>query len=259
MGNVGERLSEIGKKPPLEVFYQCLTLHEDMIRHVHKPCGQDFVAIKEDIKNVIENNEEAFKDYTVTQFKALLNYKVKMGIQTVGHHGDLLEYVRKETIKSGLAEPVKPKEETKRCPDCDLPKTLDQFREIKKGHHTKKCISCLDKKAEKRSGPSEEEQKESELEKLRRKNAELAEKVRGYEERSEDFMTEEEWLAKQEGGKGLYFMSAILKCPATGELHNFIDQVEALSESHAVGEFVLHDEVKSQIIISISHEKSIRD
>lgn len=261
MSDVSKRLEAIGKKLPLELLDECLKLHGDMIFHVHKTTQEDWDAIVEDLRYFVQSTGNMFEDYSITDFKTLLNYKVQQGIETVGKHSDLLVHLKKESVKKDLAKPVVPKEETKQCPACAIPKPLDQFREVKKGHYSSKCVTCLTEQAEKRGDLKpevKEEPEESELEKLRRNNAELSQKLSHFENQ-EEMMTEEEWLEKQEGGKGHYFMSAILKCPATNQLHNFIDQVYAISEENAIGQFMLHKEVKNQIIISISYEKSIRD
>jgi len=274
------RVDQIGKQPPIEVFQTCLNLHGDMIKHVHKCSDSDYEQIVGNLKIFIEKNTDLLGDYLVADYKLLLNSKIKSGIQTIGKHKEIFSFLEKQAMEKKESDREKAKEESeemKICIKCDLPKPLEEFRNVKGGKKSRICLKCnseaLKKGHENSSGaretkkseetgkltPGQKKVHEKHVKELQEKNEELSKRLFECENQKVKFMTEEEWLALQKTDRGLYFIAAILKDPDDNRMWHQTDQIFANSAEEAVGQFFLREDINNQIIISHSYEKSIHD
>jgi vacuolar-type H+-ATPase subunit I/STV1 len=256
------RVNEIGKQTPIEVFQDCLDLHGEMIQHVHNCSNTDFNHIVDDFKKFIEANTELLSDYLVGDYKKILNHKIRTGIETIGSHAEIfsdLENKAQEKKEEEKKKAKKKSQEVKRCSVCGFEKDLNDFPSHQNGKLMKTCNPCRDKRHEKMGKRREEDNeiKKTVLEELREKNAKLTAQLEKCQEEKPkvNYIDEQEWLAQQEAGKGLYFLSAILKDRETGELSNYIETINGNSAQEVVGTFVLTEEVKNSIIVSISYIK----
>ena len=253
---MSNRVAEIGRKSPIELFENSLNLYGGIIRDANGLSVDDFKNITDDISKFIRENHYLVADLTEINFKKILNYQAKQNSKSIIHSIGVIQSILDENNLVKAAP-----EEKKECKVCLEIKLLESFPKFGGGNRTDTCAKCRGKaiseglKAKKNRIKSKEDvQKDIEIKYLRAKNEEYFRKIEILN--SPELMTEDEWFGLRSKSAGLYFMSAILKEQNTGELFNVIDQIDADSEEHAIGLFVLSEDVKNHIIISISHIKS---
>lgn len=268
------RIDEIGKQPPLEIYQECLYLYGEILKHFQKRSQMDYNDITADLRSFIMSNEEHLKEYTVRDYKALLNDRLKKGNHTIGDHDSILGDLKIEKEKQDAEDHA----EKKVCKECKKEKELEFFPNVKggkKGAMCKKCrgdkisaghkktdtlVDLKDRNAEINSqklieDSGENPEVKTELDLIRERNAKLEEELADCQAGT----TTEKDMEDEDLGSGLYFIAAILKDQCSKRLYHVTDQIQAETTAAAIGSFIMKKDIKNQIIISIGYEKANQD
>ncbi len=256
-------MSEIGKQTPKEVLQECIDLYGEFLKSMNNVSQEVYWDILEDMIEYVENNSEIVKDFQTSDYKWVLNVKLRRGPETVGDHADILKKAEEVKKEANRIQEENKKEESQICRECDRDRVLRKFP-FQVGSKDKRQTTCKDCLLEKQRKLEEEqaaaEKIEAEKKAIEEEKCDRVETKRypRREEKSMEDKTEKE-VAEEDLGPGLYFMSVILKCNVRNKLYHVTDQFHAASTAEAIGTMIMRPECKNEIIISIGYEKAIHN
>lgn len=249
-----ERLNEIGKRTPEQLIDDAVDLYSDLLIDVKDITRTSLNDIVAELKSEVKTKRK-FKNYTVSDYKEII-YKVVDNVlkpmKTTVAIYNVLEKCENKAAPTRKA-PTQSQYGAKECIECGKLKSPKGFQKTKGGSLSKICKECKGRRvaqaAEKRRLKAARAKKvEKDLEDWQKRNRELEKEVSELKLFQQNVKSD---------GQDWYFCSAITKDRITSEFGHVVGQVYADSAEHAIGKFITEKELSNQIIISLSHEKSI--